>query len=71
MTGRITRLIDDQQLGTITGEDGMDYSFRSGTLITAAFGSLHLGAKVTFEPDATRHRAAAVRVESGDGGRFK
>ena len=50
MTGRITRLIDDQQTGIISADDGIEYAFRSGALIGVAFGALHLGARVTFVP---------------------
>ncbi len=37
MTGRITRLIDDQQLGTIAAEDGQDYVFESMALSQTKF----------------------------------
>ena len=33
MTGRITRLIDDQQFGTIAGDDGPDYTFDGRSLL--------------------------------------
>jgi cold shock CspA family protein len=50
MTGRITRLIDDQQFGTIAAEDGQDYVFQSMALSQTKFSDLSLGAAVTFEP---------------------
>ena len=50
MTGRITRLIDDQQVGTIAAEDGRDYVFKSMALSQTKFSDLSLGAAVTFEP---------------------
>ena len=62
MTGRITRLIDDQQVGTIAGEDGVDYKFGSASLLGMTFGMLHVGAPVTFVPNATTKRAAVVRI---------
>ena len=64
MTGRITRLIDDQQFGTIAAEDGNDYVFHSGALVAVRFGALHVGATVTFAPIASAgpRRAEAVRV---------
>jgi hypothetical protein len=71
MTGRITRLIDDQQAGTIAGEDGVDYGFRGGALIDASFGSLHIGARVTFVADELTHRAAAIRVAPTNNGRSR
>ena len=62
MTGRITRLVDDQQTGIISADDGVEYAFRSGALIGVAFGVLHLGARVTFVPSETTRRAAAVKL---------
>ncbi len=62
MTGRITRLVDDQQLGTIAGEDGVDYLFESGSLFGVTFGLLHVGAPVTFVPNAAMKRATLVRI---------
>jgi len=50
MTGRITRLIEDQQVGTIAAEDGQDYAFKSIALGQTKFSDLSLGAAVTFEP---------------------
>jgi hypothetical protein len=62
LTGRITRLIDDQQSGTIAGEDGIDYAFRGIAFIGTTFGALHVGAAVTFEPSARSQRAESIRV---------
>jgi hypothetical protein len=45
MTGRITRLIDEQQAGRIAGEDGIEYAFQGGALIGTTFGALHLESK--------------------------
>jgi hypothetical protein len=62
MTGRITRLIDDQQTGTIAGEDGADYTFHGSSLLGMTFGSLGLGTAVTFVATAATKRAAVVRL---------
>jgi cold shock CspA family protein len=63
MTGRITRLIDDQQFGTIAAEDGQDYVFESMALSQTKFSDLSLGAVVTFEPikGPRELRASTVR----------
>jgi hypothetical protein len=50
MDGRITRLIEDQQFGIVSGEDGVDYTFSSASLIGVTFGDLHVGATVSFTP---------------------
>ena len=64
MTGRITRLIDDQQSGTIAGEDGGDYVFDGRSLLGMTFGSLHLGMSVMFAPGggSRTRQATSVRV---------
>ena len=65
MTGRITRLIDDQQTGMIAAEDGHDYMFHSAALSHGSFRDLSLGAGVTFEPITGLNgvlRASAVRL---------
>ena len=62
MIGRITQLIDDQQFGTIAGEDGNDYRFESRSLLGMTFGSLHVWARVTSVATADTRRAAAVRI---------
>jgi len=50
MKGRITRLIEDQQVGAIAAEDGQDYVFQSVALTQTTFRDLSLGTAVTFEP---------------------
>jgi cold shock CspA family protein len=65
MTGRVTRLIDNQQVGTIVAEDGQDYRFQSMALRDTTFRDLSLGAIVTFEPISGPKglpRATAVRL---------
>jgi hypothetical protein len=65
MMGRITRLIDHQQYGAITAEDGSDYEFQSLALFQCKFGDLSLGAIVSFEPIVAPKRtlrASAVRL---------
>jgi len=71
MTGRITRLIDDQQAGSIAGEDGIEYAFQGGALIGTTFGALHLGEQVTFTPSAAPPRAAAIRLMPSGAGRSR
>jgi len=64
MTGRISRLIDGQQTGTITGDDGLDYPFKAHSLVGVAFGSLHPGLGVVFTPAVSsgERQALTVRV---------
>jgi len=65
MTGRITRLIDTQQVGSIAGDDGHEYVFSSGSLSGVAFHTLALGARVSFDPGAVLRgeaRANSVRL---------
>jgi hypothetical protein len=64
VTGSIVRLIEDRQAGTIAGEDGVDYAFRDAALVGITFGSLGLGTRVLFTPDAGRGapRASSVRI---------
>ena len=64
MTGRITRLIEDKQAGTIAAEDGSDYTFSGRSVMGVAFASLHLGMSVTFTPASAPgvHQAMSVRV---------
>jgi len=71
MTGRITRLVDEQQAGRIAGEDGIEYAFQGGALIGTTFGALHLGEQVTFTPTATPPRAGAVRLMPSGAGRSR
>jgi hypothetical protein len=62
MKGRITRLVGDQQLGVIAGDDGVDYLFESLSLFRTTFASLQVGAPVTFVPNAATKRASVVRI---------
>jgi hypothetical protein len=62
MKGRIARLVGDQQLGVIAGDDGVDYLFESASLFRTTFASLHVGAPVTFVPNITTKRASVVRI---------
>lgn len=66
MDGRIVRLIDDQQFGTIAA-DGGEYRFSSISIVGATFGQLHIGAHVSFTPIIGRGfdlRAEDVRLIS-------
>jgi hypothetical protein len=65
VTGRITRLIEHQQIGIIAAEDGNEYVFKSVALSFGTFDALSLGAKVMFEPITALKgglRAGAVRL---------
>jgi hypothetical protein len=65
VTGRITRLIEHQQIGIIAAEDGNEYEFKGVSLSFGTFGGLSLGAKVMFEPITPLkggRRASAVRL---------
>ena len=65
MRGKIIRLIDEQEFGTIAAEDGADYVFERRSLIDVTFGELHVGAVVSFTPIiGTVPRAEAVRLVS-------
>ena len=59
--GRITLLVDHAQSGTISGEDGVDYTFVSDALVGVTFQSLGIGAQVTFVANAVTRRAGSVR----------
>jgi hypothetical protein len=48
--GRISRLVDSQQVGTITGDDGKEYVFSSSSLRGLTFGQLSLVTSVSFSP---------------------
>jgi cold shock CspA family protein len=64
MTGRIIRLVDHEQIGTITAEDGDEYVFHASALSRGTFKDLVLGMPVSFEP-ITAHgtrRATLVNV---------
>ena len=58
MTGRITRLIEDQQVGVIAADDGQEYAFQAAVLNQGTFRDLALGAMVSFEP-IKGHKACA------------
>ena len=64
MTGRITRLIEDQRSGMIAGDDGSDYTFSGHSLLGMSFASIHLGMSVSFTPSGGLgiRRAMSVRV---------
>ena len=62
MTGRIARLVVDQQLGVITGGDGVDYLFESGSLFGTPFAALAVGAPVTFVQNPITKRATIVKI---------
>jgi cold shock CspA family protein len=63
MDGRITKLIDHQQGGIITSDDGVEYAFRDSALIGTTFNSLQIGGKVVFSPlEGRQHIAATVRL---------
>ena len=65
MTGRITRLIDHQQVGVIAADDGQEYVFHAAVLSQGKFRDLSLGAMVSFEPikgPREMRRAGAVRL---------
>ena len=61
MKGRISRMLDDQDHGTILGEDGAEYAFHSGSLVDAPFRRLLVGDVVEFVPiNATKSRHAGL-----------
>jgi cold shock CspA family protein len=64
MTGRIIRLVDHEQIGAISAEDGADYVFHASALNHGAFKDLLLGTPVSFEPITSQgaRRATLVRV---------
>ena len=67
MTGRIVRLVDHQQLGAITADDGNEYIFYAGAMRRGTFPELALGTLVSFEAIPGAHgtrQATAVRVLS-------
>lgn len=65
MNGRITKLIDHQQSGVITTDDGVEYVFRDGALIGATFRGLQLGEAVVFVPrEGSSMIASTVRLQS-------
>jgi len=48
--GRISRLVDSQQVGSITADDGKEYVFSASALRGLTFAELSLGTAVTFSP---------------------
>jgi len=64
MTGRITRLIEHQQVGVIAADDGHDYEFQAAVLNQGTFRDLSLCAMVSFEPSKGPKglQARAVRL---------
>jgi hypothetical protein len=65
LTGRITKLIDNQQSGVITRDDGVEFVFRDGALIGTTFRGLQLGEAVEFNPrEGSSLIAATVRLQS-------
>jgi cold shock CspA family protein len=64
MTGRITRLVDHQQIGMIAADDGQEYGFNAAVLNQGTFRELSLGAMVSFEPSKGPKglQARAVRL---------
>jgi cold shock CspA family protein len=64
MTGRIIRLVDHEQVGTISADDGDDYAFHASALSQGRFKDLSLGTPVSFEPILAHgaRRATLVRV---------
>jgi cold shock CspA family protein len=64
MTGRIIRLVDRDQVGTIAADDGDDYVFHASALTHGTFRELVLGTPVSFEPIMAHgsRRATLVRV---------
>jgi cold shock CspA family protein len=64
MTGTITRLVDNRQVGSIAAEDGQDYVFAASALRGVEFRQLSLGTPVSFTPrqTATERRAEFVQL---------
>jgi hypothetical protein len=64
MTGTITRLVDNRQVGSIAAADGHDYAFAASALRDVAFWQLSLGAAVQFTPrqTPTERRGEFVRL---------
>jgi hypothetical protein len=62
LTGRITRLIDGEQAGWITGDDGNDYAFTAQSLVSPIFFSLLVGMSVSFTGAGSSGRRKAMSV---------
>ena len=63
MTGTITRLIDNEQVGAIAGEDGLDYFFSASSVRDVPFHQLALGTSVSFTPGESGGRRRAETVQ--------
>jgi hypothetical protein len=65
MNGRITKLVDGEQTGIITRDDGIEYKFTDSALAGTTFNALSLGEPVQFIPTegGVRH-ASIVRLQS-------
>jgi hypothetical protein len=61
MTGTITRLVDNRQVGSIAAEDGNEYAFGASSLRGVQFDQLSLGTAVTFTPG---RKSGDLRAES-------
>ena len=61
MTGTITRLVDNRQVGSISAEDGKEYAFGASNLRGLHFDQLSLGTAVNFIP---RVKLRDLRAES-------
>ncbi|HEV3139349.1 MAG TPA: hypothetical protein VGY57_02470 [Vicinamibacterales bacterium] len=67
--GRISRLVDSQQAGSITGDDGKEYVFSASSLRGLTFAQLSLGTAVSFSPTAAGRLLRAELVSPTAGGR--
>jgi hypothetical protein len=63
VTGTITRLVDNRQIGSIAGEDGQEYAFGAGALRGVEFYQLSLGTAVTFTPASRSNERRAESVQ--------
>jgi hypothetical protein len=63
MTGTITRLVDNRQVGSIAAEDGNEYAFGASSLRGVQFYQLSLGTAVTFTPGRKSRVLRAECVE--------
>ena len=52
-SGRVSRLVDSQQVGSITADDGKEYVFSANALRGTTFAQLSLGTPVSFSPMTT------------------
>ena len=63
MTGTITRLVDNRQVGSISAQDGNEYAFGVSNLRGLQFDRLSLGTVVTFIPGRKSKDLRAEFVE--------